>query len=712
MQKIRHFMAVGAGAVITLICVKPDTAPTLPSLAQLRSDLARSKSTETVDSFLGVLIASAQASQAFGLPAKDDAFSKSVVTFGKTVVAAVDANPGKDSNSVAGRSSQGLQNPSLGEQQKGSKDRDSTPAIQLPAFVFNQVEKEKQRSDSRVHGFFLGDFRSLPISQTFSASADKTQPVLAFAPASAKPAGKVTTLKSVQTLGDTVIYNALNLASASLVPTPTPGILQKAMEPAQENLGQPVLPLGGVSVVQSPAPVTPQPPSTNQGALAPEYLNPSANPLLFPTQSQEVQVKAIQPITLRQALELAQRNSRDLQTARITLERNQATLREALAAEFPTAGLGASFTRSESATSALQNAALPATSQRDTISSSFNTAVQLSYNLFTAGSRAASIRAAEQQVRFQQLQIELTAQTLRQNVTRAYYSLQQADAQVEISQAAVADAAQSLRDAQLLEQAGLGTRFEVLQAQVTLSNSQQDLTTALSQQRIARRQIVQLLSLAQQTEVSAADPIEVAGNWELSLEQSIVLAYKNRAELEQQLVRRDIGEQQRIIALASVRPQANLTASYNLLGSLNDNFGPRDGLSLEANLQWNFFDGGAARARAQQAKSDIALAETNFAIQRNQVRFDVEQAFFNLNSNARNIQTASFALVQAQESLRLARLRFQAGVGTQTDVINQQTALTQARGNRLNAILNYNRALVDLQRAVSNLPDSRLFKLP
>jgi outer membrane protein TolC len=135
-------------------------------------------------------------------------------------------------------------------------------------------------------------------------------------------------------------------------------------------------------------------------------------------------------------------------------------------------------------------------------------------------------------------------------------------------------------------------------------------------------------------------------------------------------------------------------------------------LALGARLQWNFFDGGAARARAKQETASIAIAESTFASQRNQFRFDVEQAFFTLNANRENIQTASFALERAQESLRLARLRFQAGVGTQTDVINQQTALTTARGNRLRAILDYNRALADLQRAISNLPNSNLFALP
>jgi len=511
--------------------------------------------------------------------------------------------------------------------------------------------------------------------------------------------------------------------SKSPVPTPDDAIInsasrllrtpQNGSEPAKEDLGKPVQPLGDASVVQSPIPVIPQSRQGNQETPVPEEFNPSANPLLFPTQTEEVQIQRTQPITLQQALELARRNNRELEVAKLTLERAQSALQEALAGDFPTAGVVADFTRSDSAQTKLSNARqAQILGNQDTVSRAFNGALQLSYDLYTAGRGSATIRAAEKQIRFQELDVERLSEQLRLNVTRAYYDLQQADAQVEISQAAVTDAARSLRDAQLLEQAGLGTQFDVLQAQVSLAGANQDLTRAISQQRISRRQIVRLLSLAQPVEVSAADPIETAGDWELSLEQSIILAYKNRAELEQQLVQRDISEQQRRIALAAVRPQVSLSASYNILGVLDDDLGPADGFTLGARLQWNFFDGGAARSRAQQERTNIAIAETRFADQRNQVRFDVEQAFFDLNANKENIQTASFALTQAQESLRLARLRFGAGVGTQADVITQQTELTRARGRRLTAILDYNRALAALQRAVTNLQGSNLFDLP
>ncbi|MFM9159811.1 MAG: TolC family protein, partial [Dolichospermum sp.] len=66
-----------------------------------------------------------------------------------------------------------------------------------------------------------------------------------------------------------------------------------------------------------------------------------------------------------------------------------------------------------------------------------------------------------------------------------------------------------------------------------------------------------------------------------------------------------------------------------------------------------------------------------------------------------NVHTDNVALDQARESLLLARLRFQAGVGTQTDVINALNDLTRSEGNRVKAILDYNRALTELQRYVT-----------
>ncbi|MBU7583545.1 MAG: TolC family protein [Nostoc sp. TH1S01] len=434
---------------------------------------------------------------------------------------------------------------------------------------------------------------------------------------------------------------------------------------------------------QTPPQTTPKIPTEN--------LNPNANPLQFPTKPEEVQIQRTVPLSLAQALELARRNNRTLQVTILELERSRAALRESQAALFPTLDINGSVTNSGNGFSS--NSSQPSTS--------FNGTAQLNYDLYTSGNRQAIIRQAEEQLRIDELDVENQSREIELNVRTQYYNLQQADEQVRINQSAVANAQASLQDAQARERAGVGTRFDVLQAQVNLANAQQDLTNSLSNQQIARRQFGTLLSLPQSVDITAADTVTLAGLWQPTLEQTIVEAFQNRPELRQQIAQRNISEQQRRQALAQVRPQVSLVTSYNLLDRFNDTASVTDGYSIGLQASTNLFDGGAARARAAQARTNIAIAETQFANQRDQIRFNVEQYYAQLRSNLDNVQTSSVGLEQAREALNIARIRYQAGVGTQTEVIEAENDLTRAEGNRVTAILDYNRALANLQRTVS-----------
>ncbi|BAY12309.1 TolC family protein [Calothrix sp. NIES-2098] len=422
-----------------------------------------------------------------------------------------------------------------------------------------------------------------------------------------------------------------------------------------------------------------------------DNLNPNPNPLQFPTKPEEVRIQRTVPLTLAQALELARRNNRTLQVAILQLQRSQSAVREAQAALLPNANLSTNLTNNG-----------PGFSGGNSSTTSFNGQAQLNYDLYTSGNRQANIRAAEEQVRVDELNVENQSLVIGLNVSTQYYNLQGADEQVRINQAAVANAQASLRDTQARLQAGVGTQFDVLQAQVNLANAQQQLTLALSQQQIARRQFGTLLSLPQSVDVTAADPVRIAGLWPQTLEQTIVQAFQNRPELPQQLAQRNIAEQQRRQALSQLGPQIGVTGRYSLLDQFNDNISVADGYSVGLQANLTLFDGGAARARAAQSRANIAIAETNFASQRDQIRFDVEQFYFQLQSNLDNVQTSTVALEQAREALRIARLRFQAGVGTQTEVIAAENDLTRAEGNRVSAILDYNRALANLQRSVTS----------
>lgn len=493
--------------------------------------------------------------------------------------------------------------------------------------------------------------------------------------------------------------------------------LETAQQPTTDPLAPPPFtpgrPLGSPL---NPIDVEPSKPiGPAKAGNAPEYLNPAPNPLAFPTKPEEVKLRGIQPITLDQAIELAKRNNRDLQIAIKQLDRSRAALREQKAALYPSGQAQGNITQQQSASGQLQEeAAQKAQENRprrlrnvpdsDQGSLALTGTVGISYDIYTSGRRPALIRAAEQQVKSDQLQVEVTENQTRLDVKNGYYNLQEADEAVRIQRSAVRNAEASLRDTVALERAGLGTRFDVLRAQVQLANSRQDLTNALANQQVRRRELAQLLAIPSSLDLAAADAVKIAGTWDMSLPDSVVLAFKNRAELEQFLAQRELAEQQRKAALSALGPTVSLQVQYNVLNNLRDNLGFGDGYSVAAGFNWNFFDGGAAHARAKQQDINKQIAETRFAQTRENIQFQVESAYANLRSTFENIGTNRQAVIQAREALRLARLRFQAGVGTQTEVINAENDLTRAEGNLVTAVIGYNRSLASLERAVTNLP--------
>lgn len=518
-----------------------------------------------------------------------------------------------------------------------------------------------------------------------------------------------------------------NLAQS---PTTAPRGVQQKPVPSRPN---------NVPVPSSPVPIlrgTPNesfPPVTQKGILdtkPPSSLEPNPNPLLFPTKPEDVRIEQTESITLQQAIDLARRNSQVLQIADLQLQQSRSIVREQQAALYPDLNLQMGANRSVSAGGEL---GVRAQQRRlDTLptrpantpnpqnfgNNSLNSTLELSYDIDLFGRRNANIRAAQEQLRIRELDVERQAEQLRFDTAEGYYNLQNSDGQVAIRQASVRNAQQSLRDAEALERAGVGTRFAVLQAQSNVANEQQQLSVARRDQRVAQRRLAEILNISQSANLTAADPVEQAGSWRLSLEESIVQAFKNRPELEQQLVQRDVSKQQRRSIQAGRLPQLSVAAAYNVLGQDPDDPNPfaargwADGYSIRANLTWSIFDGGAARARVKQRDADIAIAETRFDQLRNQVRREVEQAYFGLESSFENIETSEAGVLQSREALRLARLRFQAGVGTQTDVIQAETDLTRAERNRLSAIITYNLGLSSLQRAVSNLPTNNLSDAP
>ncbi|MBD1872525.1 TolC family protein [Nodosilinea sp. FACHB-131] len=494
---------------------------------------------------------------------------------------------------------------------------------------------------------------------------------------------------------------ALEATPTVIEDVPAPAAGAPRLEPGEEAVP---LEADGATTPSSTAQTGPLIPQsdrpTDQGfETPPDYLTPNPNPLLVPTQPEEVEILGTQPLSLETAIELAYRNSEELRVAQLRLERDQAGLRVQQATRLPTVDLGADLQTSNQSSSGSGGTF-------DSTSTTAGSTLRTDYDLGLSGERSARIRAAERQVRVSELQVEQTREDLRLNTTTDYYAVQEAIEQIRINQAFLEAAERNLRDTQLREEVGVGTRFDVLQAEVQVANARQTLTQATSQRQISQRQLARRLNIQPSIDLTTL-AVNIAGAWPLSLEESIVLAFQNRSELEQFLVEREFNDAQRQASLAAVRPNLGVFAQYGVQSLLSSSSGASssidDGFSLGAQFNWRLFDGGAARARADQSEIDIETDESEFESARNDIRVQVEEAYYTLVSNQSNIDTASVAVNQAEEALELANLRFNAGVGTQLEVINAIRDLTEAQGNLVTAVLEYNRALARLERAVSNL---------
>ena len=438
--------------------------------------------------------------------------------------------------------------------------------------------------------------------------------------------------------------------------------------------------------------------------LAPGLENlPAPASLALPVKPEQVRITELRPLGLVEVENLAEVNNPNLKAIASQVDQAQSNLRAQISQWYPNLNLEANslptFTTGQARSNALSGAAL--TDRWD-----LGASLTAQWSLINP-QRVPTIAAARDQFESAKFQYVIALRDLRLQTASAYFDLQQSDDQVRIGQESVRASIVSLRDSKARFQAGVATKLEVLEAETQLSRDQQLLTNSLAAQAIARRTLAALLNLPQNVTPTAKDPARVFGIWQPSLQESIVAAYAFREELDQALLDISIANSQANAALGAVQPFLNIFAAFS--GNVFDGQDPVivaqpgvDGgnydTAIGVNLSWRIFDGGAAAAQSRQNKQ---LAQENtfrFAQRRDGIRQEVETSFYELEKNNRNIVTTSREVISARESLRLARLRFQAGVTTQREVVDNQRDLTQAEVRYSNSITDYNKRLAELRR--------------
>mgnify|MGYP002052255724 FL=1 len=435
--------------------------------------------------------------------------------------------------------------------------------------------------------------------------------------------------------------------------------------------------------------------------------------LALPDSPDQVRIHELRPLTLDEALTLAEVNSPSLKAAASQVDQAKSSLRAAISAWYPTVDLSANGLPSYLKSYNYRNPDfVPGIAgENETYDREKRADVSLSvrWDIIDPARvpEIASQRDAYEQSRDAYL---IALRDLRLQTASSYFQLQEADEGVRIGQASVRASLVSLRDARARFNAGVNTKLEVLEAETQLARDRNLLTDRLASQDLARRGLARELALPQDITPTAATPSAPLGLWEPSLQESIVAAYNYREELDQLILDISIDNSRANSSLAAVQPVlsfVNTTTSFRSEGqsgvsSLGDidmddyTWGAQNTTALTAS--WRLFDGGRARADYRRFKQAAEESAYNFAATRDGIRLEVEQSFINLRSAIQNIETTSSEVLSSRESLRLSQLRVQAGVSTQREVVDNQRDLTNAELRYAQAIREYNTSLAQLRR--------------
>src|SRR5947207_1718253 len=265
-----------------------------------------------------------------------------------------------------------------------------------------------------------------------------------------------------------------------------------------------------------------------------------------------------------------------------------------------------------------------------------------------------------------------------------------------------------LQDQQNRFEAGTVPRFNVLQAQVALSNQLPQLITARNNYTISQLQLAKTLGLDFDPRRGDRPPLEAVGELvylprEVPVTQAIALAKENRPFLKQQKAIVFSNSAQVGVARSGYFPQINATAGTEFLSSpLTDNIrAARSGYVFGATGTWAIWDWGATFGQVKQAQAILEQSKLTLDDDVQQVELEVQQAFANILQGRELVKATEKSVEQAAEALRLASARLDAGAGTQLEVLDARTQLTTAQSNRLQALYTYNSAVAEFDRATA-----------
>ncbi len=330
---------------------------------------------------------------------------------------------------------------------------------------------------------------------------------------------------------------------------------------------------------------------------------------------------------------------------------------------------------------------------------SYNASLNANYQLFQGGRKyselgraASAVLEAEARMMDQRLAVTLQTRTLFMDALRQLEL-------VDVAEASVARAEESLDITRTRVRVGTGTRSDSLRTRLELANARQALLQAQNQLRSRQYALGRQVGADGPVAPVLPDGLD-PGPLALSEEEIVLLAQSaspavRAAEAAAAAARSSVGS-----ARSSYLPSLSMSSGYTWANQEPAFTGGNTSWSLRVSGSYQLFDGFQREQSVSQASEAQRVARLQEDDARRGVRQSVDGALRTLETQEQAIELAREAVTVAQEDLRLNRARYEAQAATVLDVITSQVALDQAEANLISARYDYVLAKAELESIV------------
>lgn len=335
----------------------------------------------------------------------------------------------------------------------------------------------------------------------------------------------------------------------------------------------------------------------------------------------------------------------------------------------------------------------------------YSAGLNVTQPIFAGGAIVANINAGRLFSLLADELVRAMVQEVIYSASHSYYDVLLNQHLLQISADAVRSADAHLNDVRQKRRGGVASDFDVLRAEVELSNFKAELIQNKNAIDISKANLLKVMGVSQDSEVALSDELDYSA-FKMSMEQAVETAYRNRPDLFSRQF--DIKLQKELLNIARSRYWPTVSGFYNNIWSKPD---PHNSVVIDWGRAWQvgfmvsmpLFDGLAREGKVIERKARLKQAQIDLIDAEETALFELTKAQLSIENAEEFVESQRLNLTRAKEGLRLAEIGYKEGTNTQVEMIDAQAALTQARAFYYQAVYSHLIAKLDLQKAMGTL---------